>query len=241
MNQDVRVVSLARSTERRAAFVADNPGLVFTFFDAVEGSEVVGLADQAPDLFEPGLPYSAGAYGCALSHLTLWQEAADTDRVMTVLEDDAVVRADFAEQSAALIETLPEDWDIVVWAWNFDSILSLKAMPGISPTVMVFDQGALRDAVPEFRASTEHPAALRLDKCLGTPAYSISPRGARRFMAGCFPLAHCHVFFPVLNREVRNNGIDIAMNRIYSVMNSYCAFPPLAITRNEHAISTVQV
>jgi len=241
MKQDVRVVSLERSIERRATFAANNPELAFTFFDAVDGSQVVHQVANEPDLFEPGLPYSAGAYGCALSHLTLWQEAAETERVLTVLEDDAIVRADFAEASAAFIAALPEDWDLVVWAWNFDSILSLNVMPGVSPAVMLFDQNALRAGLDTFRASTGMPAALRLDKCFGTPAYSISPRGARRFMAGCFPLSNFRLFFPVLNGELPNNGIDIAMNRIYASTNSYCAFPPLAATPNERAISTVQV
>lgn len=240
MKHDIRVISLERSSERRAAFIESNPGLDFSFFDAIDGSQVIGQVASEPDLFEPDLPYTAGAYGCALSHLSLWQEAAEGEKIVTVLEDDAVVRADFAEQSAAMLAGLPEDWDIIVWAWNFDSILSLNAMPGVSRAVMIFDQDTLRANVPTFRASTERPAALRLDKCFGTPGYAISPRGARRFMSGCFPLANYKVYFPLLNGEFANNGIDIAMNRIYSLTNSYCAFPPLAITRNEYAISTVQ-
>ena len=72
---------------------------------------------NSPDLFEPGLRYNAGAIGCAMSHLMLWQEAADTNQALTIVEDDAILRHDFHDQAARAIERLPADWDIVVWAW----------------------------------------------------------------------------------------------------------------------------
>lgn len=240
MNPPIRVISLARSTERRQAFSEANRHLDFSFADAVDGTSIVHAVNNAPDLFEPDLPYSAGAFGCAMSHLGLWQEAADGDQPVTIVEDDAVLRHDFAAQSAALLASLPPDWDIVVWAWNFDSILSLNVMPGVSPAVMLFDQDGLRRAFAEFQAMQAPPVALPLDKCFGTPCYTISPRGARKYMLNCFPLSRFELFFPVLNRELANNGIDIAMNRIYSLTNAYCSMPPLAATPNEHAGSLIQ-
>ena len=112
-------------------------------------------------------------------------------------------------------------------------------MPEVSSTVMVFNQAAMRDAIGDFQAMRDVPSPLRLDKCFGTPAYSISPSGARKFMRDCFPLRNFQLHFPVLNRMLPNNGIDIAMNRIYSATNSYCALPPLAVTKNEHASSLI--
>lgn len=240
MNPPIRVISLARSTARRDAFSQANGHVAFEFSDAVDGATIIDEVDNAPDLFEPGLAYSAGAFGCAMSHLGLWQEAAEGGYPVTVVEDDAVLRHDFEAQSAALLATLPPDWDIVVWAWNFDSILSLNVMPGISQAVMLFDQNGLRDSLDQFQAMATAPVALRLDKCFGTPAYTISPTGARKFMLNCFPLERFELFFPVLNRELPNNGIDIAMNRIYSLTNAYVSMPPLAATPNEHASSLIQ-
>lgn len=240
MQVPIKVISLARSTGRRQAFSAANGHVDFSFSDAIDGASILHEVNNAPDLFEPGLAYSAGAYGCAMSHLSLWQEAVDTDRPVTIVEDDAVLRHDFEAQSAALLASLPPDWDIVVWAWNFDSILSLNAMPGISSAVMLFDQDGLRASLADFQAMRTRPAALRLDKCFGTPCYTISPAGARKYMLNCFPLSQFRLFFPVLNRELPNNGIDIAMNRIYSETNAYCSLPPLAATPNVHASSLIQ-
>ena len=240
MTPSIRVISLARSTGRRQAFADANAHVDFTFFDAIEGAAILNDVNHAPDLFEPNLPYSPGAYGCAMSHLSLWQEAADSGRPLTVVEDDAVLRHDFAQQSAALLASLPADWDICVWAWNFDSILSLNVMPGVSTAVMVFDQPQLCRSLDAFQRIGGRPNALRLDKCLGTPAYTISPAGARKYMSACFPLRHSRVHFPLLNKEVANNGIDIAMNAIYGTTNAWCSMPPLAATPNDAASSLIQ-
>lgn len=240
MKTTIKVISLQRSVDRRNAFASANAHIDFEFFDAIDGKLVMADAGNAPDLFEPGLRYNPGAIGCAMSHLMLWQEAASAGRVMTIVEDDAVLRHDFREQSESLLERLPADWDVVVWAWNFDSILSLNLMPGVSRTVMLFDQGKMRASLPAFQCMDDVPSLLRLDKCFGTPAYSISPAGARKFMEQCFPLKNLNVFFPGLNRELPNDGIDIAMNRIYNVTSSYCCLPPLAVTPNEQATSLIQ-
>jgi glycosyl transferase, family 25 len=240
MKPPIRVISLPRSTARREAFIQANGHLAFSFYDAVDGASFIDEVNDVPNLFEPGLPYSVGAFGCAMSHLRLWQEAAESGHAVTVVEDDAVLRHDFEAQSAALLATLPPDWDIVVWAWNFDSVLSLNVMPGVSTAVMLFDQNGLRRSLADFQAMESTPVALRLDKCFGTPAYTISPTGARKFMLNCFPLERFDLFFPGLNRELANNGIDIAMNRIYSLTNAYCSMPPLAATPNEHASSLIQ-
>lgn len=240
MNHPVNVISLARSIERRATFSKLNAHIDFTFFDAIEGAQLMPEIDHSPDLFEPGLRYNAGSIGCAMSHLMLWQEAAGSEQPFTIVEDDAILRKDFHEQAARAIARLPEEWDIVVWAWNFDSILSLNVMPGVSQAVVLFDQQRMRESIADFQAMTNAPSLLPLDKCFGTPAYTISPAGARKFIRECFPLKNFQLHFPVLDRTLPNNGIDIAMNRIYASTNSFCSLPSLAVTKNEHALSTIQ-
>jgi hypothetical protein len=81
---------------------------------------------------------------------------------------------------------------------------------------------------------------MPLDKCFGIPAYTISPKGAEKFKGQCFPLVPLEVEFPLMDHAMLNNGIDIAMNNLYSSVNAYACFPPLAITKNEHSTSTIQ-
>ncbi|HUB14984.1 MAG TPA: glycosyltransferase family 25 protein [Acetobacteraceae bacterium] len=228
----IQVVSLRRTPERRQDFISLNPGFDFDFFDAVDGSTV----DQAhffdSGLAERGLRYSAGAIGCALSHLALWERAATEQVVLTIVEDDAVLRGDFEAKTQDVIARLPSDWDLIMWGWNFDSVLSINAMPGISPVVISCDQESLRRSIDTFRLTRLEPHIFPLDKCFGTCAYSISPAGSKKFKANCFPLRNAGVWFPLLNRVRPNDGIDIAMNRIYPVTNSFVSFPPMAITPN---------
>ncbi len=235
----VQVISLQRTPQRRERFVEQNRGLAFAFFDAVDGSRVTRDHPGIRRLVPPGLQfYTAGAVGVALSHLTLWQRAERDNAVMTIAEDDAILRHDFYPRMQETIAGLPQDWDLIMWGWNFDSILSLHEMPNITTAVVNFDQERLRASIPAFQALDTPVHALRLGKCFGTCGYSISPSGARRFRENCFPLRNSSVYFPGLNQFVAANGIDIAMNAIYPLSRSFVCFPPLVVSRNEHAEST---
>lgn len=237
----IHVISLARSAERKARFVDANRHIEFEVFPAVDGRQLPDTVLQDRELFVQPLPFpTRGAYGCALSHLRLWEKAIASETALTIAEDDAVFRLDFPQASEQLLASLPEDWDFVLWGWNFDSILSLMAMPDVAPTVMVFNQDALRANLAKYRTQTTPVHALPLDKCFGIPAYSISPRGARRFKDACFPMRDFKLEFPLLTHPMPNTGIDIAMNRIYASTRSFVCFPPLVVTENRHDISTVQ-
>jgi glycosyl transferase family 25 len=239
MQNTVRVISLARSLERRASFAAINSHIDYSFFDAVEGATIMPHIRQLPELFDGDIGYLPGAVGCALSHLSLWKEAADTHQVVTVLEDDAILRRDFHEQCARALDSLPADWDVVVWGWNFDAQVSLNVMPGVSPALLTFNQDQLRQTIPGFQGLNTVPSLLPMESCFGTPAYSISPAGARKFIASCFPLTRFTHRVTGLPHPMPNNGIDMAMNRIYGVTNTFCSLPPLAVTRNDTPNSTI--
>ncbi len=236
----IKVISLDRSEARRNEFIEMNEGLNYEFISAIDGSTLDKKIIEDTNLFGLGLNYTSGAKGCALSHLNLWELAIAENQVLTIAEDDAIFREDFFEMANEVISLLSDGWDIIFWGWNFDSILSVDLLPNISKAVMVFDQAMLRNSIPNFRKIKTRCLPIRLDKCLGTPAYSISPAGAKKFKSMCFPLSPFTLEFPRLNGKLPNTGIDFAMNRIYSSTNSFVCLPPLAVTKNEHNISTVQ-
>jgi GR25 family glycosyltransferase involved in LPS biosynthesis len=237
----IKVISLEKSVERRAVFTRNNPNIDYEFFPAVDGSLLPAKEIENGRFFVKPLPFpSLGAYGAALSHSKIWDLVIQSDTPLTVAEDDAIFRADFFEKHEQVISELPRDWHFVLWGWNFDSILSIDAMPGISSSVVVFDQEQLRNNIEKFKSDTSPVHAFRLDKCFGIPAYTISLKGAEIFKNSCFPMRNFELFFPLLNKKVQNTGIDLAMNKIYGSTNSYVSFPPLAVTRNEISISTVQ-
>jgi glycosyl transferase family 25 len=237
----IQVINLERSVSRKNEFIKNNQSIDFEFVRGVDGRSLGKDVTHNEQYFINPLSFpSLGAYGVALSHLQLWERAIDLNIALTISEDDAIFRKDFMEESSKIITRLPADWDIILWGWNFDSILSIAAIPNISPSVMVFSQEQLRKNIDKFKCDQSQSHPFRLDKCFGIPAYTISPQGAKRYKLECFPMKNFELFFPVLNRRLPNAGIDVSMNRIYSSTNAYVAFPPLVVTKNEHEISTIQ-
>lgn len=234
----IQVISLKRAQDRRDLFAKINSHIDYEFFDAFDGEALPDTVIFNEALFKKGINYSRGAYGCALSHLYFWEKAIDENRSLTIVEDDAIFRKDFYEKQNILLNSIPKDWDIVLWGWNFDSILSLDLLPGLSSGVVTLDQKQMVSSIDNFMNLTNAPSLLSLDKCLGTPAYTISSKGARKYKSSCFPLKPYYVWFPLLN-NIPNTGIDISMNKIYSTTKSYISFGPLVLTKNEQS-STIK-
>lgn len=238
----IKVISLKRSKQRRENFLLKNDGLIFDFFDAIDGSQLSDAKKNDPNFFVAPLSFpSAGAYGCALSHLSLWNFSIQKNEPLTIAEDDAIFTDDFQFKSEKIVKELPIDWDFILWGWNFDSILSISDFDKVSAVVMLFDQAKMRQNITDFKSKTFSTTVYKLDKCFGIPAYTISPRGAEKFKELCFPMSKFELFFPVLNRNIPNLGIDISMNRIYNTTNSYVCFPPLVLTENNKQESTIQL
>jgi glycosyl transferase, family 25 len=231
----IHVINLARDTQRRAAFEERNPHVLFQFFDGVDG-HALKLADiEASGLFEPEMRhhYDARAYGCALSHWHLWQKAAVSSEPITIAEVDAVFRRDFTERAAGVLAALAPEWDVVLWGWNFDSVLDVRPLGTVSPVIMLFDQDQLRDSLDEFQRMNAPVVPFRLVKAFGTLAYTVSPRGAARMLELCFPQKDVAVHIPAYNKHLINVGLDVSTNLAYERMESFACFPPLAVSPNE--------
>jgi glycosyl transferase family 25 len=239
----IHLINLDRSPERLSRFQAVNAHLENVVrFPAVDGGKqdvaaliAAGSIDQVS-----ATHYTPGAIGAALSHIALWSKAIDAQQSLTVCEDDAIFNSNYAEESRSLIETLPADWDFILWGWNFDANLLIDLIPGVSACLCKFDQGSLVAGVESFRTQAIASRALPLLRSFGIPCYSISPRGAQALKSACFPIRAGDIYFPGMERLIANVGIDVAMNSAYPAIKAYAAFPPLVITKNERASSTIQ-
>jgi GR25 family glycosyltransferase involved in LPS biosynthesis len=231
----VRVISLARQADRRAEFARRNGHVAFEFYEAVDGSAMSDEQVVATGLFTPDVlaDYGRHGVGCALSHWNLWGEIMAGTEPMTIAEDDAVLRRDFEERAQGVLASLAPGWDMVLWGWNFDSILQVHPMDAVSPVLMFFDQGRLRKAIDAFQALAAPVQAWRLERAFGMPAYTLSPAGARKFRELCFPQKQLSVWLPGFNYAMRNMGIDVSVNAAYPQAIAYACFPPLAATPNK--------
>jgi glycosyl transferase family 25 len=240
----ISLINLDRTPERLAEFhrLNEHLGREVSRFRAVDGQTVDVDALTRIQLLKPSVvsKYTRGALGCALSHLALWEKAAARDEVVTICEDDAVFNRHFVETAERLVGTLPPDWDMILWGWNFDSVASFEMLPGISPCWLSFDQQSLREGIANFRELRITPQLFRLHRALGLVCYTVSPKGARALRNHCLPLRDMSVYFTGLNRALYNNGIDIPMNDAYPDIAAYVSFPPLVVTRNDHETTTVQ-
>ena len=239
---DIHVINLDRSKDRLLTFETINRHLNLKFlrFPAIDGKDVARgpLVDRG--IISADLSYREGALGCALSHLALWDLAIEQNQSLTVCEDDAIFNRGFDVAAESLIKALPEDWQVILWGWNFDSILLFDMIPGVSPCLGIFDQDRMRMGIDAYQSASLMPRPFRVYRAFGLVGYSVSPMGARAMKQHCLPLRNMDVFFPGLERTLSNSDIDIMLNDAYPRINAYVSFPPLIITKNLHSISTVQ-
>ena len=236
----IYVINLDRSPERLESFNRANAHLPqIQRFSAIDGNMADRTELAAAGVVDASLQYTDGAIGCALSHLFFWNAASEQDEQITICEDDSIFHRNFVALASQAIEGLRADWDLVMWGWNFDSIL-LFEVPGLSECLSTFSQDQLRQNASQFQDLTFVPTCYRLLRAFGTVCYTISPRGARKLREHGVPIRPFTVPIPMINPAFPNNGIDIVMNRAYPDINAYVSFPPLVITKNEHDVSTVR-
>ena len=240
-------INLDRSPERLVEFKSLNGHLPhLERFRAVDGRDLDVGALAAEGLVSPDIlkSYTVGALGLAVSHKKLWQMAIDSKQAVTIAEDDVIFHSQFESLAPAVIKTLPSDWDIVVWAWNFDAKMIFDMLPGVSPCVAQFNQNKMRMHARTFQTLTISPHAYRLLWSFGTGCYAISPKGAQNLSQKCFPLKPALIPWPegALQESpgFPNVGLDAALDAVYRELQAYVCIPPLAISPNEHVKSTVQ-
>jgi GR25 family glycosyltransferase involved in LPS biosynthesis len=229
------VINLDRSVERLRLFRERNPHLVdFERLSAIDGGTIDRNSLIQSGRILSDLPYTAGTLGCALSHLRLWEMAVETNKAITVLEDDTAVHPCFVDRSAAVIEALCSDWDFVQWGCtigfenNTSAWIDIGRVParieGTAPVRWRNDAG-----YREFQRSQIGIAApMRLLQSYGSFAYSISPKGAKLALEHCLPLRARKI--AIQDRWwMSDNGIDVAMCGLYPQIKAYLCFPQLVI------------
>lgn len=226
---EIHLINLDRSVDRLANFKAVNAHLRHvTRITAIDGKTINWDMTVADGKFQREFAetYTDGAIGCALSHFYRWQFAIDHNRSITIAEDDAIIHHDFETIIPQIISTLPPNWDLIMWGWNFDIELIFDFLPGVSPCRAKFDEANMRYGWRNFQSLPVRPKPFRLFNTWGTVCYTVSPKGAEALIKGILPF---------------NAPVDIAMNELYlNHLNAFVCFPPLVITLRDQLISTVK-
>lgn len=228
VSRKIFLLNLDRSADRLSRFWDRNSHLEGT---VQRVSATDGTALDRDELLRSGyilddLTYGAGALGCAMSHIRLWERALAENRSITIFEDDVVASSCFVETSNRITDTLPADWDIIQWGYLFNPLFVWVDL-GISKA-RLHCYGPKLNSPAEFKDIPTVPTALRLLHCFGTAAYSISPSGARAALEYCLPLRHRYIKFPDAGVTIFDENIDCALCGIYPRMKAYLSVPQLA-------------
>jgi GR25 family glycosyltransferase involved in LPS biosynthesis len=235
---DIVVINLDRSPRKLAEFTAANRGtIVFERFPAVDGLTLSKDRLVAQGVMHPAVDYTPGAMGCAMSHIALWRRAVASGQALTICEDDAHFNKDFNRFAADAVAKLTGKFDLILWGWNFDSVLVFDLW-GISSCAAMFDAGRMLTAIDSFKAVTFTPTLYALQRAYGLVCYTISPQGAATLLSRALPLRPMQVFFPGLNRTLPNTGLDVVLSDLYPKIVALVSFPPLVLTKHERGRST---
>jgi glycosyl transferase, family 25 len=239
---DIYLINLDRSIDRLNVFRSANGHIIehISRFSAIEGKSVERAAYIERGIISADLHYSDGALGNALSHLALWDIVITSETPVTICEDDAIFNHLFRDASDSLLCDLPPDWHIILWGWNFSSVLWFDMLPNVLTGVCHFNQELMRQGTDAFQTARLRPQPFKLHQAFGTVCYSVSPEGARLMRQFCLPLRNMNIYIPGLGRAIRNLALDVLLNQFYARLNSFISFPPLVITKNDRRASTVR-
>jgi GR25 family glycosyltransferase involved in LPS biosynthesis len=250
-NIRIAYINLSSRSERRDAFLQNNraeldaSAFPWRRVDGIDGRALANSTsdelvaggiiarDGLPDGYEP---HTWGHLGCALSHRSLWEEAARSqdDDVLVILEDDAQVCPQFGARlrRALVLAKSREPWDVVHLGFNTDAPLTIQFdSPRMEVELICQDNGHPIGAGAPFAVSwAESPPEgemllARVIDIHGICGYAVSARGARRLLEACFPMTATSID-GTISRKAREG-----------VLNTLIAIPPLVLSANDHAHS----
>jgi glycosyl transferase family 25 len=236
----MHVINLDRASERLGVFRDRNQHIPdIARFSAIDGRDADKARLAAAGLIAPSLPYTDGALGNALSHIALWRRTVESGSPAMIIEDDAILSHHLLPSAEKLLATLRDDWDLVLWGWNFDAFIWLDLLPGASRAIVRLYQEDARRNSAAFQRIDVPRAAARVLHFFGTACYSVSPKGARALLDYCVPLRPLLIDFDGFGITMQNRTLDAMLNGICPRLRAFACVPPLALPENDHSRSMV--
>ena len=239
------VISLKKTPYRLEEFYKCNSHLNnIKHFEAIDSSDISRDDLISQNVILPDNRFKVGALGNMLSHIALWKYAVENNTPLTIFEDDAIAHIKFLEISSDILNKLNHLYDFVGYGWNFDADLWASNIPFLSPFLTKFNQNSLRTHKHSYLVADLSAIALKVYfSCGGTIGYTISPAGAQKFLQQSLPIgADLTLQIPSGDRiDFPLWGLDMALSKVYSISRSYISFPPIVLTDNNIAASTVNI
>lgn len=182
-----------------------------------------------------------GSICCGLAHYQALRECIESNKPITIFEDDAILVSDFDLKSKALIDQIGSDWDIIQWGFNWDSFLYVRFPQKKSPVFKVQIQAELEKFnIQEFKTSGESSTLFPLVSSFGMHAYTVSPKGAQKFLEYYPKITDLYVDnINLLGQGYWSLSLDMVLNSFYDKNNCFIALPPLSYVVNDKNASAI--
>jgi GR25 family glycosyltransferase involved in LPS biosynthesis len=244
MDLDKYVITTQRFCDRHESFQDINKHISnFKWVYGIDAKDYVdsqSIHDEFPHIVDSNLPWLKSIICNALSHYTLIKECAEGNKIMTIMEDDAVLVEDFDQKAINLINSLADsEFDLIQWGWNWDSFVFIKDNMGVA-TKIDWSGRYLKEDPLEFKKSNSESTLEPLLHTFGSHCYSLTPQGARKLLG----------FIPVIQDMFVDNveltGIayrvetfDGVFNAFYPEMKAFISIAPLSFVTNDKSKSVL--
>ena len=235
------VIHLPESREREVEFIKNNASLRdWEFYEAIRGRDVDRLSILSDGTLHPAASMHPNALGVALTFIEILKKISMMDEPANIIEDDAILGKDFTKNQEELIASIAGKFDIIVWGWNFDVPMYLFPFGRNQKSIRVIaDQDDIVELSLDIAKTKIRRVLIPLGAQFGIMCCTVSPAGAKRILKALLPLDTSQYFSPEIKRHVSTQTHDGMLNRIYSKIDSYICFPPLAISLNDKETSTI--
>lgn len=235
---DKYVVTTKRFVDRQILFDSTNSHISNYEWsygpDAREYKTIEIIREELSDKISPDIPWSSSLVCNALSHYSLLEECARGTKIITIMEDDAVLVKDFDNRALSLINSLPEgDFDLIQWGWNWDSLMFVRDANGGVVKINWFNKYLKVDPI-DFRDTKAPSTLMPLLLTFGIHCYSITPQGAQKLL-DLYPVIK-NIWVDSLGLTgiaYRAETIDGAFNAFYPQLKAFAAIAPLSFVTND--------
>ena len=235
---DKFVVTTKRFIERQREFSKINahiPNFTWSYGpDAHEYSRIDVIRNQLSNKVSPEISWRPSLICNAISHYKLIEKCAEGNKVMTIMEDDAVLVTDFDSKATSLIDKLPNrNFDLIQWGWNWDSFVYVRNQNGESQKID-WSSKYLKVQPQNFRDEETLSNLKPLLLSFGIHCYTITPQGAQKLLK-LYPIIE-DIFVDsvdITGIAFPSETIDGAFNAFYPSMEAYVSIAPLSYAMND--------
>lgn len=232
------VIGLDRSPERTKTFFEHNKHIPnIKYCRGCDGNKL-DLKKLNDATMLPDADWLPGSVGCGLSHVFLWKKSIELNKPVTILEVDTVLCKNFDEESRWLLSELPDNWDMILWGHNTDCPMKVSLPPRKTDCIIHCDHENIMDAHQDYQKCHINSSVIRLLYAMGSPSYSVTPKGAKKLLDYCLPFRREPI--GLMNRSTGKPstytttfGFDMMMCKIYPLIEAYIAFPFLSVVPNK--------